>query len=69
MPEEKPLSAKEREANAKAELAELKLKKAKGVLYDAEDMKKAISETMDKLQIHFCEDCQEVLKGIIKNCK
>lgn len=68
MPDKEP-DAKERKANADAEISEMKRDKLKGELYDKEDMNKAISEAMKMLLIHVCDDCREVLEGIIKNAK
>jgi len=61
--------AKLRKLEADAISAELKQKKLQGELYDKEDMKIAIAESMEILKIHFCQDCVEVLNGIINNCK
>jgi hypothetical protein len=63
----KKTDPKERKAIADAEISEMKRDKMKGVLYDKEDMNNAIAECMEKMQIHLCDDCQEVVKGIIKN--
>jgi len=66
---EKQEKAKLRKLEAEAVTAELKQKKLQGKLYDDEDMKIAIAESMEILKIHFCPDCVDVLNGIIKNCK